>query len=108
VIDMPAKAGQLAPDTAAAEEAAGDTAVRLAAEARRAFDDAATRIEAAVQEGLTQLRAQSRVYADVASEHLDQAGEYVSTQVRERPLAALGAALGVGVLIGMLLGSGRR
>jgi len=32
----------------------------------------------------------------------------VSEQVRARPLAALGAALGVGVLIGMLLGSGRR
>jgi ElaB/YqjD/DUF883 family membrane-anchored ribosome-binding protein len=102
---MSAKAGQVTPEAAA--DAANDGA-GLNAEAQRVIADAARRIEAAVQEGLAQLRAQSRVYADVAGEGLDQAGEYVSAQVRERPLATLGAALGVGVLIGMLLGAGRR
>lgn len=104
---MPAKAGQLATEDAAAN-AANDTAAKLTAEAQKAFAEAAKRIEVAVQEGLKQIRAQSGAYADVAGEHLDQAGEYVSAQVRERPLAAMGAALGVGVLIGMLLGAGRR
>jgi ElaB/YqjD/DUF883 family membrane-anchored ribosome-binding protein len=101
---MPPKAAQLAPET----PAAGDAAAKLSAEAQKVVADAAKRIELAVQEGLKQLQAQSRVYADVAGEHLDEATEYVSARVRERPLAALGAALGVGVLIGMLLGSGRR
>jgi ElaB/YqjD/DUF883 family membrane-anchored ribosome-binding protein len=104
---MPAKAGELTPEDAAAP-AANDTAGRLSAETQRAIAEAAKRIEAAVQEGMAQLRAQSRVYADRAGESLEEAGEYVTAQVRERPLAALGAALGVGVLIGLLLGSGRR
>src|SRR4051812_10480948 len=86
-IPMPAQAPPPAPQTAAREDAAGDAAVKMAAEARRAFEDASRRIETAVQEGLTQLRSQSRVYADVASEHIDQAGEYIGAQVRERPLA---------------------
>jgi ElaB/YqjD/DUF883 family membrane-anchored ribosome-binding protein len=100
---MPAKAADATP------EAAAETAVaKLTADAQKAFTDAAKRIEAAVQEGLLQLRAQSRVYADRAGEGLEEGAAYVSEQVRARPLAAVGAALGVGVLIGLLLGSGRR
>ena len=103
---MPAKAADDTTETAAA---AAETAVaKLTADAQRAFADAAKRIEAAVQEGMIQLRAQSRVYADRAGEGIEESAAYVSEQVRARPLAALGAALGVGVLIGMLLGSGRR
>lgn len=104
---MPPKAAPAATTDDAA--AAAETAVaKLTAEAQRTIADAAKRIDAAVQEGLVQLRAQSRVYADRAGEGLDEAQQYVTEQVRARPLAALGAALGVGVLIGMLLGSGRR
>ncbi len=81
---------------------------RLAAEAQRTFTEARAKIEQVVQEGLEQLRAQSRVYADTAGQQLDVAQQYVSERVKERPLAATGAALGVGVLIGLLLSSGRR
>ena len=45
--------------------------------------------------------------ADTTAEHLDEAQKYVTEKVKERPLAAAGAALGVGVLIGMLLAGGR-
>ena len=79
---------------------------RLMDEAQRTLAEAARRIEAAVQvvqEGLGQLRDQSRVYADSASEHLEDASAYVSEQVRARPLVATGAAIGVGVLIGLLI-----
>lgn len=98
---MPANAADIADD---AKNGAG----RLTAEAQRSFSDARARIEQVVQDGLEQLRAQSRVYADSASEQLGQASEYVTERVRERPLAAVGAALGVGVLIGLLLSSGRK
>jgi ElaB/YqjD/DUF883 family membrane-anchored ribosome-binding protein len=54
-----------------------------------------------------QLRSQSRVYADAAGEHLDEAARVASDQIRARPLASAGVALGVGVLIGMLLASRR-
>src|SRR5262245_33431293 len=104
---MPAKAGDITPEEAATA-AANDTVAKLSAEAQRMVADAGRRIEVAVQEGLQQLRAQSRVYADIAGEHLDEAGRLASEQIRARPLAAAGAALGVGVLIGLLLASGRR
>jgi ElaB/YqjD/DUF883 family membrane-anchored ribosome-binding protein len=62
----------------------------------------------AVQEGIEQLRAQSRTYADSAGQQIDQASQYMTERVKERPLAATGAALGIGVLIGLLLSSSRR
>jgi ElaB/YqjD/DUF883 family membrane-anchored ribosome-binding protein len=88
--------------------AARDGAAKLNSEAQRTFADARTKIEKAVQDGLEQLRAQSRAYADTAGESVDEASRYVSERVRERPLAATGAAVGVGVLIGLLLAAGRR
>lgn len=94
------KVNELTPDDAAQP---ANNAARLTAEAQRMFADAATRIEAAVQEGLEQLRAQSQVYADAAGQQIEEASEYVSEQVRARPLAAAGLALGVGVAIGLLL-----
>lgn len=101
---MPANAADFADET----KAMSDTGGRMTAEAQRTFTDARARIEQAVQDGLEQLRAQSRAYADTASQQLEQAQQYVTERVRERPLAATGAALGVGVLIGLLLSSGRR
>jgi ElaB/YqjD/DUF883 family membrane-anchored ribosome-binding protein len=98
---MPAKAGSLMTEETA--DVANDAAARISADAQRAIADAAKRIEAAVQQGIEQVRAQSRVYADVASEQLDEATRVASEQIRARPLASTGAALGIGVLIGMLL-----
>jgi ElaB/YqjD/DUF883 family membrane-anchored ribosome-binding protein len=103
-IDMPANAVDQANDT----DVTGSDSKRLAAEAQRTFIEARAKIEQVVQEGLEQLRAHSRTYADTAGQQLDVAQQYVSERVKERPLAATGAALGVGVLIGLLLSSGRR
>ncbi|WP_293901217.1 hypothetical protein [Phenylobacterium sp.] len=102
---MPANAGPLTTEDVA--DAANDTAAKISADAQKAIADAAKRIETVVQQGLEQLRAQSRVYADVAGEQLDEATRIASEQIRARPLAATGAALGIGVLIGMLLASRR-
>jgi ElaB/YqjD/DUF883 family membrane-anchored ribosome-binding protein len=103
---MPTKAAQ--PKTEAVADVATETAAKISADAQKAIADAAKRIETAVQHGLEQVRAQSRVYADVATEQLDEASRLASEQIRARPLAATGLALGVGVLIGLLLSSGRR
>ena len=102
---MPPKAGQLTPEEVA--DAANDTAAKITADAQKAIAEATKRIETVVAQGLEQLRAQSRVYADVAGEQLDEATRLASEQLRARPLAATGAALGIGVLIGMLLASRR-
>jgi ElaB/YqjD/DUF883 family membrane-anchored ribosome-binding protein len=105
---MPANAVDLADEAKTASGAATDSAQRMTAEAQRTFSEARSKIEQMVQEGMEQLRAQSRAYADNAGQQLEQASQYVTDRVKERPLAATGAALGVGVLIGLLLSSGRR
>ena len=102
---MPANAVDYAADETKA--ATGEAAARLTTEAQRTFADAKKRIEAAVQEGVEQLRAQSRAYADTAGQQIDEAQRYVTERVKERPLAATGAALGIGVLIGLLLSARR-
>jgi len=102
---MPAKAGPLTTEDVA--DAANDTAAKISADAQKAIADAAKRIEATVQTALEQVRSQSRVYADVAGEQLDEAARLAAEQIRARPIAATGAALGIGVLIGMLLASRR-
>lgn len=104
---MPANAVDYTDDTDNTA-GSGTDASRLTAEAQRVFTEARGKIQQAVQEGMEQLRAQSRTYADNAGQQFEQAQQYVTERVRERPLAATGAALGLGVLIGLLLSSGRR
>lgn len=101
---MPAKAVSATTEDAAS--AAADAA-KLKADIQKTVADAVKRVEAAAQQSLEQVRAQSRVYADAAGEQLDEAARVASEQIRTRPLAATGAALGVGVLIGLLLASRR-
>ena len=64
------------------------------------------RLEHGVQEALDVAKERSKVYAEGAGEQLETAQKYVTERVQERPLTATFAALGVGVLIGLLL-SGR-
>jgi ElaB/YqjD/DUF883 family membrane-anchored ribosome-binding protein len=84
-------------------EVAGDAVEH----AERKLNDAAHRIEKAVAEGVEQIRTQGKAYAAEAKDQIEDAQRYVAGQVRERPLAATGVALGVGVLIGLLLAGGR-
>lgn len=105
---MPANAVEhAAKDAKTAADSVADAAGEIANRAERSFAEAAKRFEKVVAEGVEQIRAQSRTYADTTVEHLDEAQRYVVERVRERPLVAAGAALGVGVLIGLLLSSGR-
>lgn len=98
---MPAKPAHSSVEPAIA--AGAEAAARITADAQKAIADAAHRIEAAVSKGLEQVRTQSRVYADVAGDQIDEAARQASDHIRARPLMSTGAALGVGVLIGLLL-----
>jgi ElaB/YqjD/DUF883 family membrane-anchored ribosome-binding protein len=73
--------------------------------ARERLTEAAHRTEAAVREGMETLRAQSRAYTDTAGAQFDEAQRYVVEKVKERPVTATLAGIGVGVLIGLLLAS---
>lgn len=74
-------------------------------QARDRLTDAAHRTETAVREGMETLRAQSRAYADTATAQFDEAQRYVVEKVKERPVTATLAGVGVGLLIGLLLAS---
>ena len=80
---------------AKADEAIQDT--------EESFSAVSERLEKAVQDGLELLRAQTKTYAAKAGEQLDTAQHYVVERVQERPLTSAFAALGAGVLIGLLL-----
>jgi ElaB/YqjD/DUF883 family membrane-anchored ribosome-binding protein len=75
--------------------------------ARRA-EVAAQRAEEILHDGVETLRVQSRAYADQAAEQIERAQQVVSERVRERPITGLMAAAGVGLLLGLILSSGRR
>jgi ElaB/YqjD/DUF883 family membrane-anchored ribosome-binding protein len=96
------------PDASASVDHAAKIAAEAAAETERSLTELAKRAEKAIQEGLAELRLRSRDYADVAGEQFDVAQKYVVDRVQERPVAATLAALGVGVLIGVLLCGRRR
>ncbi len=77
-----------------------------AAEAAKAsLADAAHRTENAIRESLEALRGHARPYADQASQQIDVAHRYVVERVKERPLTATLAGVGVGLLLGLLLSS---
>lgn len=84
-----------------------DQAEKTLKEAEKSLRELVERAERALREGLETLKAQSHSYADTAGESLDTAQRYVIDRVQERPLTSTFAALGLGVLIGFVLSSGR-
>ena len=75
------------------------------AAAERGLTDAAKRVERVIKDGMDALRAQTSAYSGPASQTVDDAQRYVIERVKERPVTATLAGLGVGVLIGLLLSS---
>jgi len=77
-------------------------------EAKISLTEAAKRVEQSLLDGFDTLRAQSRTYSDTAGQQLEEAQRYVSERVKERPITATLAGLGVGLLVGLLLAGGSR
>jgi ElaB/YqjD/DUF883 family membrane-anchored ribosome-binding protein len=77
-------------------------------EAEKNVRELTDRVEKLVQEGLEKLRTHGKVYAEDAERSLEAAQKYVTEQVQERPVATTLAAIGLGVLVGLLLGGRRR
>ncbi len=59
------------------------------------------RVEEAARDGV-------EIAKETAADSLDEARAFLEKQARERPLATIGVAAGVGVLLGVLLFGGRR
>jgi ElaB/YqjD/DUF883 family membrane-anchored ribosome-binding protein len=88
-------------------DAASRIAAEVAAQTEKSLAELAKRAEAIIHDGLAELKDRSRDYADFAGEHFETAQEYITDRVQERPITATLAALGVGVLLGVLL-AGRK
>jgi ElaB/YqjD/DUF883 family membrane-anchored ribosome-binding protein len=101
-------AAKEAKKASASAHAALEHAERSFGEAKVSLADAAKRVEQSVLEGFDTLRAQTRTYSDTAGHQLEEAQRYVSERVKERPITATLAGLGVGVLLGLLLAGGSR
>ncbi len=86
---------------------ASDDDYRIRELARRAEEAVRARAEK-LRDTADDLRGRARDYYDDASEHVDTAQRYIVEKVQERPLASTLAAVGVGVLIGLVFAGGRR
>jgi len=95
------------PANSLASETA-DKADKAILEAEKNIHELTERAERIVQDGLERLRVQSRVYAEEAERSYETAQKYVTERVHEHPMTTVLAALGVGMLFGLLLGGRRR
>lgn len=64
--------------------------------------------EDAVKKGVETSKEKLNDAIDRTAEGVDQAHMYLKEQARERPIALTAAAIGAGVLIGLILANGRR
>lgn len=101
-------------DAEAEAEAAGKHGQKAfeeaVAAAERAITEAARRAERvfrdtdkALRESLDKWREQAKTYGGTAGQSVDDAQKYVFERVKERPVTATVAGLGVGLLLGLLL-----
>jgi ElaB/YqjD/DUF883 family membrane-anchored ribosome-binding protein len=95
------------PSRPSPEDAHKATAA-AAAETARALTELARRAGSAVQERFDGLGVDPREYTEMAGERLENAQQYLVDRINERPVPAALAALGIGVVIGMLLSGHRR
>ncbi|HWA63089.1 MAG TPA: hypothetical protein VG939_17045 [Caulobacteraceae bacterium] len=73
--------------------------------AERTLAEATKAAEKAFKEGVEALRSQTKVYRENAGEQFDEAQRYLVERVKERPVTAALAGVGVGLLLGLLLSS---
>jgi hypothetical protein len=85
-------AAAAAPSRAKLEEALAD------------FRERATQV---AQETIESLKSQARPYIGDAGQRLSEAEKYLVDRVQRQPLTTTLAALGVGVLVGLVLAGGR-
>lgn len=75
------------------------------AAAERRLSEAAKTAERVIKDSIETIKAQTQAYSGPAGQTVDEAQRYVVERVKERPVTATLAGLGVGFLLGLLLSS---
>jgi ElaB/YqjD/DUF883 family membrane-anchored ribosome-binding protein len=88
---------------ASAMEASQDKVAEALDAAEQSLNETVKRLEKMLREGIETLKAQAQPYRENAGQQLDEAQKYVVERVKERPVTATLAGLGVGLLLGLLL-----
>jgi ElaB/YqjD/DUF883 family membrane-anchored ribosome-binding protein len=92
----------------AADAKTAESRANGAREEDRRMKEFALKAEQAVRERAEELRERARGYYDEAHDRFDTAQRYLVERVQEKPVVATLAAVGVGVVLGMLIAGGRR
>jgi ElaB/YqjD/DUF883 family membrane-anchored ribosome-binding protein len=71
--------------------------------AERSLNEATKRLDKVMREGVDMLKEHLEPYRDTAGRQVDEAQRYVLERVKERPVTATLAGIGVGLLVGLLL-----
>lgn len=74
------------------------------ADLRHRASEFAKTAQSAVSGGVGRAREQARHYGDLTSEQYGQARTYVVERIQDKPVSAVLAVLGVGIVLGVLLG----
>ena len=72
-----------------------------------ALEELKERASKVADETIRTIRSRAQPYVSDAGEHLAEAERYIVERVQKQPLTTTLAILGVGVLVGLMLGSGR-
>ena len=96
-------AAKAADAVTAATDQGKQTLQDALAQAERTISDAVKAVEGAFRDGVEKLREQSKPITDNAGQQFDEAQRYVSERVKDRPVTAVLAGVGVGVVLGLLL-----
>ena len=90
------------PSRPSREDARKATA-EAAAQTGKAINQLARTASTAVQERIDGLGINSKDYVDYAGDKLEDVQQYVTGKIKEQPVKAALAALGIGVVLGFLL-----
>ena len=96
-------AAKAADAISAATEQGKQTLQEALAHAERTISEAVKAAERALRDGIDKLREQSKPMTENAGQQFDEAQRYVTERVKERPMTAVLAGVGIGLVLGLLL-----
>jgi ElaB/YqjD/DUF883 family membrane-anchored ribosome-binding protein len=105
--EAPKRAAAAVEKGQAALEKGQATLNEAIATAQQKIAESAKIAEKKLREQAEILRDQTKVYRENASQQFDEAQRYVVDRVKERPVTAALAGLGVGLLLGLMLSPNR-